>query len=234
MTVLYDKIAYNRRALLDLPFREGVGIVTRDVAKPHHPITLVNTPAWAALVSGKMALSLGGWGVDDYAQCLNADSLDLDFMAGDFSVGGWFNWSTAGIEFSQIIIARYELSVGGWEVYLTEAAGIFYLTLRHHHAGGATNRTAAYSVGWNTGALTHFGISRFGTTAQMYRNGVAVTTISDALIDPETSTQDLVIGTRFTKGENFLKSPLPRLFIAGEALTAEDWLNMYKNQQGYR
>ena len=232
MAVLYDKISYNRRALLDLPFREGIGTITQDVAKPHHPVTLVGAPAWAALDSGKMALTLGGFGSGDYGQCLNANSADLGFTSGDFSIGGWFKWEDTA-EDSQILIARYEVSVGGWEVYLTEAGALRYLTLRHHHAAGATARTGAYSLGWAYNTLAHFGISRSGTSATFYRNGEPIITVSDTLIDPEATTQDMVIGVRYSKDANFLSGRLPRLFVAGEALTAEDWKSMYKHQVGY-
>ncbi len=232
MSVLYDKISYNRRMLLDLPFREGIGTITQDVAKPHHPVSLVEAPAWAALDSGKMALTLGGFGSGDYGQCLNADCADLGFTSGDFSIGGWFKWEDTA-EDSQILIARYEVSVGGWEVYLTEAGALRYLTVRMHHAGGATIRTGAYSLGWAYSTLHHFGISRSGSSATFYRDGEAITTVSDTLIDPEATTQDLVIGIRYTKDANLLSGRLPRLIVAGEALTAEDWRSMYKHQVGY-
>lgn len=228
MTVLYDNLSYNRRMLLDLPFREGVGVITQDIAKPHHPVTLVGAPSWTALPSGKMALELGGWGSGDYAQCLNADCIDLGFTSSDFSIGGWFTWEDT-VEDSQILIARYELSVGGWEVYLTEVGALRYLTLRLHHAGGATARTAAYSLGWAYNTLAHFGISKIGNTCYMSRNGVAVATVSDALIDPEATTQDLVIGIRYSKDANYLKGLIGRLVVAEEGLTAEDWSNIYKN-----
>ncbi len=215
--------------LLDLPFREGIGIVTQDVAKPHHVMAMVNTPTWGALTSGKMTINLNG--TNEYLQCLNANCADLGFTSGDFSVGGWINWTIN--EFSQIIIARYELSVGGWEVYLTNVGALNYLTLRLHHAAGATLRTGAFSIGWTPGTLFHFGISRSGVSAVMYRNGEPVTTTSDVLIDPETTTQDLVIGTRYTKDANFYKGLFPRLIVSEEALTAEDWKSMYKHQMRY-
>jgi len=229
MAVLYDSISYNRRMLLDLPFREGIGVVTQDVAKPHHPITMVNTPTWTALDSGKMTINLNG--TTQYLQCLSASCTDLDFTSGDYSIGGWINWTIN--EFSQIVIARYELSVDGWEVYLTNVGSLNYLSLRHHHAAGATTRTGAFSLGWTPGTLFHFGISRSGASAQFYRNGEPVTTVSDTLIDPETCNQDLVIGTRYTKNANFYKGPFARLIVADEALTAEDWRSMYKHQVGY-
>ena len=229
MTILYDNLDINRDILLDLPFREGRGIITQDMAKPHHPVTLVGTPSWSALDSGKMALELGGWGSGDYAQCLAADCTDLDFTSEDFSIGGWFQWENT-VEDSHILIARYELSVGGWEVYLTEAGALRYLSLRLHHAAGATLRTGAFSLGWNYDTLWHFGISRSGNSALFYRNGVVVDTTSDVLIDPETCNQDLVIGIRYTKNANYLKGLLPHLRAWGRALSADDWLAQYERE----
>lgn len=132
-----------------------------------------------------------------------------------------------------LVLGRYELSVSGWEVYLTNAGGLNYLTLRHHHAAGATTRTGAYSLGWTPGTLFHFGISRSGPAALMYQDGEPVATVSDALIDPETCAEDLVIGTRYTKNANFYKGPFPRLIVAGEALSANDWRSMYRQQRDY-
>ncbi len=229
MTILYDNLDYNRRMLLDLPFREGIGVITQDVAKPHHVIDMVNTPAWGALGSGKMAINLNG--TNEYLECQGAVCTDLDFTSGDYSVGGWLNWTI--LEYSQIIMARYELSVSGWEVYTTNVGALNYLTLRHHHAAGATTRTAAYSLGWTPGTLFHFGISRIGDTAYFYRNGEPVTTTSDTLIDPETSSEDLVVGVRYTKDSNFYKGPFPRLVIAGEGLLEADWRAMYRQQRDY-
>jgi len=232
MTAFYDDLPYNKEILLDLPFRRGTGIIANDVAKPHHPVTLVGTPSWAALGSGKMALTLGGIGTGDYAQCLAAACADLDFTSGDFSIGGWFQWEDSADD-SQIIIARYAVSISGWEVYLTEAGALRYMTLRHHHAAGASARTGAYSLGWAYDTLFHFGITRSGASAQFYRNGEAVTTVSDTLIDPETCNQNLNIGVRYTRDANHFKGSLARLIVSGEALTAQDWKSMYEHQAGY-
>ncbi|KKL74947.1 hypothetical protein LCGC14_2059800 [marine sediment metagenome] len=232
MTILYDNLGYNRQMLLDLPFREGIGTITQDVAKPHHPVTLVGAPAWNALDSGKMALTLAGFGGGDYAQCLNADCTDLGFTSSDFSIGGWFTWEDTA-EDSQILIGRYEVSVGGWELYMTEVGALRYMTLRLHHAGGASARTAGFSLGWAFGTLAHFGVSKIGSSMQFYRNGEPITTVSDVLIDPETTTQDLVIGIRYTKDANLLSGRLPRLVVAGEGLSANDWRAMYRQQRDY-
>ncbi len=230
----YDSVDEQANILLDLPFREGVGIVTQDVAKPHHPMVMVNTPTWAAEGSGLGVLQLDG--LTEYLECDAADCADLDFTSEDYSIGGWLNWTVE--EFSQIVIARYELSVSGWEVYLTNAAGLNYLSLRHHHAGGATTRTGAFSTGWTPGTNWFFGITRQGPVATMYRGTpggalVAVPTTSDVLIDPETSNQDLVIGTRYTKNANFFKNMLGRPRAWSPALTPAQWGQVFGKEAGW-
>lgn len=229
MTILYDSISYNQEMLLDLPLREGTGLITQDVAKPHHVVNLINTPTWTALDTGIMTLNFNG--TTEYMECEAATCTDLDFTSEDYSVGGWFNWASS-IHDSQILIGRYEVFVSGWEIYLTASGALRYLNLRQSHAAGATTRTSAYSLGWAYGTNWHFGITRIGDTAYMYRNGEAVTTVSEALIDPETSPQDLVIGVRGeSKDSNYFKNMRGRIIVSGKALTAEDWFNMYKHQQ---
>ena len=227
MPVLYDKIAINKNIVLDLPFREGIGTITQDIAKPHHPITLVNAPTWTELASGLTVLVLDG--TTQYLQCLNADCLDLDFLNGDFSVGGWINWTVD--HFSQIIIGRYEVDVSGWEVYLY-AGATDILTLRHHHAAGATQRTGAYSHGWTPGTNWHFGISRSGASVTMSKNGEPVTVTSDAMIDPETCAQNLRLGTRFDASSDFFKNKLWRPKVwRNYAMTETDWRIEYQLQR---
>lgn len=230
----YDSLTSPRDdMLLDLPFREGVGAITQDVAKPHHPVTLVATPTWAAEASGLGVLDFAGLGPNEYLQCLGADSADLDFMAHNYSLWGWLNWTIN--ETSQIVIARYEVFVSGWELYLTESAGVYYLSLRHHHAGGATNRTSAYSIGWTPGTDWFFGILRVGAGVAMTRNGVAVPTTSEVMIDPETCSKDLVIGCRYTKDANFFDGTMYRPRIAGGTIldgirTTVDFARVYERE----
>ena len=223
----YDSISLNSDILLDLPFREGTGAITHDVAKPHHPVTLVSTPTWASLASNLGVLELDG--ATEYLQALNADTADLDFMAGDYSLSIWFKWTDTGS--SEILMGRYEVDVSGWETYLYTGGGsTHYLQLRHHHAGGATTRTGAYSSGWTPGTWYLFGLSRSGGDAVMYRNGAAVeTSVSvGGLIDPETCAQDLVIGTRYTKNADWYDGQLWRPRIWDRALTSAEWKVIYE------
>ena len=227
VAIHYDKISYNENILLDLPFREATGAITQDVAKPHHPVTLVNTPTWISIASGLGVLQLNG--LNEYVKSLNADTLDLDFMATDYSIDMWINWTDTADDVHPI--GRYQVDVSGWELYLlTQPGPIYYLTLRHHHASAAPSpvRTGAFSEGWTPGQWWNMGVSRSGTSAQFYRNGVAIDTTSDVLVDPETCNQDLVIGSRFTKDSEWYQGPMWRPRVWNRELSAEEFRNIYE------
>ena len=238
----YDKIPENEDILLDLPFREGTGTVTMDVAKPHHPVTL-NDPGggsfvWTSLPSGLMALEFittgGGAAQGVYLECDSTETADLDFIAGDYSLGCWINWTAVS---SSIIMGRYQLNVSGWELYLYNAAPIYYLTQRHHHAStivGGNPRSGCYSVGWTPGEWCFMGSSRTGGgEAYHYRNGVELTMSTGGLVDPETDSSDLVTGCRFTKDSDWYKGLMWRPRIWDRILSASEWMNIFKSERDW-
>jgi len=226
MTVLYDNLAWNREILLDLPLREGTGIITHDVAKPHHPITLHNTPTWTTLDSGLGVITLDG--STEYLQCLAASCADLDFTSGDYSLAGWY-YITSGGDDDKTLMARFLVDNNGWELY-HYYNGI--LTLRHHHAAGASIRTGAYSQNWTFGKWWFVLVTRSGVSAQFYRGDVdsfaALTTSISAggLIDPETCNQNFYAGTDGT-GDNKFNGPFwrPRIWprVLSEAEGQQIW-----------
>ena len=169
----YDK-GVNLEQLLALPFEEGVGLITQDVAHPHHPVAMsVVPPTWVARANGRGMLEFNG--LSNYLKCLNAESADLNFTSGDYSIVSWINWVDTGS--SEIIIGRYDLNVDGWELYLWNNV----LQLRHNHVTFCPvdqvpcppgfPRTGAYSYNWTPGVWWLMGVSRSGISARMYRNG---------------------------------------------------------------
>lgn len=237
MTVHYDDIDVNEDILLDLPFREGTGAITQDVAKPHHPVTLVGAPTWTPLASNLMTLNFDG--ATQYLECPAADCVDLDFTTESYSIWGWFNWTFP--DDSQIIIGRYDVdgpAFSGWELYLYKTGS---LNLRHHHAGTIVDghpRSAAYSMGWAPGVDWFFGVVRWGAYVAMFRNGVAQTVLSSTggIRDAEACAEDLVIGTRFTKTDNFFKGMLWRPRVAGgvglSGIITPDRFNQVYDREG--
>ena len=239
MSKAFDKLDINRDLLLGLPFREGSGVETRDVSKLHRLLTL-NDPgggsfAWGNLATGIPYLQLaavGGGPADGvYLDCPAADTGDLDFTTGDFSIGGWFNWDATG-GWSEILIGRYGVDLDGWEIYLDISGHLPIgntLSQRHHHLSLAPSTNSnCFSVGWTPGTWHFMGISRSGGSLypEHFREAIPLEMSYQAagMLDPDTCNRDLVVGTRFTKDANWYRNMLWNLRIWGRALTREDWL----------
>lgn len=233
MTVGFDKATPNYQLLMSLPFNEGVGTITRDVAKPgHQDVDLVGFPAWVSLANGRGVLDFNG--ATDYLECAAADCADLDFTAEDFSVTCWVNHSPAGGLVPKIVLARYGVDLDGWEIYLETNAGVDYLEFRFHHATLNPNfRDGCFSTGWATGQWDFLGITRHkaaGTSyPQHYRNGIALEMSYEVggMLDPDPCNRDLVIGTRFTKDMDWYFGRMwdPRVWL-GE-LTPIEIMTLY-------
>ncbi|TFH43582.1 MAG: LamG domain-containing protein [ANME-2 cluster archaeon] len=193
-------------------------------------MVLVNTPTWGNTAEGKEIITLDG--ATEYLELPNADCLDLDFTTEDYSIGMWFKWTTGNP--TLILMGRYEIDVGGWEFYLADNAGTDrILTLRHNHAGGATVRSACYSINWTKDVWWFVGCSRDGAAAQHYRNGnpIATTHGVGGLEGIETTTQDLTIGVRYTKNANYYCGPLGRTRIWNRVLTRAEWLQIFETER---
>ncbi len=236
----YDKLSLNYGMVLGLPFREGSGTITHDVAPPNHLLTL-NDPGGGSFTWGNLAMgcpylqftAVGGAPGDGvYLDCPAADTGDLDFTTGDYSIGGWINWQWNG--WSSVLIARYELTVGagpnnGWETYFDESGGRNTLTLRHNHETLAPNRNSScYSEDWTPGEWWFLGISRRGNNLYPlhYRNAITLEMSYEAsgMLDPDTCNADLVLGCRWTKDANwYLGMMWNKRVWAGRALAQEDW-----------
>jgi len=233
MTVLYDNLGINREILLDLPFREGIGTITQDVAKPHHPVTLHNTPTWTVLDSGLGVLTLNG--TNEYLRCLAASCADLDFTSGDYSLGGWFYIESGGDD-DKTLMSRFLLDNNGWELYHYNSPN-YYLTLRHHHAAGASVRTGAYSSGWTFGKWWFMGFSRSGGVGQFYRGDVdgfaalPTTNTVGGLIDPESSAQNFYAGYSTSGSNNPFKGKFWRPRIWPRALSASEWRVIFEREK---
>jgi len=234
-TAAFDKLGTNHQLLLSLPFREGAGVITRDVAKPgHQDVDLVGFPNWISLASGLGALEFDG--AADYLECAAAKCADLDFTSEDYSITCWVNHYNTGHFQPKILLARYEVDFTGWETYLESDTGIGvdYLEHRHHHVSLAEDRDGCFSTGWTPDSGWAFlGITRSGLYPQHYRNGLPLVMSYgvNGMRDPDACNRDLVIGVRFTKGSNFYLGQMwdPRVWL-GE-LSAIQMMTLYHMNQ---
>ena len=227
MTIAYDNKYVNHQILLDLPFIEGSGtLYTYDVSKPHHPLTMVSAPAWTPIASDLMVLTFDG--ALDYIWGTAATTVDLNFTSGDYSLGGWFYFATGGAD-DKTLMGRFLVDNNGWEIYHYTNE---ILTLRHHHAAGATTRTACYSQDWAFDEWCFMGVSRSGATATFYRNGVAIPTTctAGALIDPETCNQNFFVGND-TTSTNLFNGMQSRPRIWDRSISASEWLYLFNTER---
>ena len=223
----YDNLALNDDIVLDWPFTEGGGSLVHDVSKSG----IIGTLHGAAGIMWPAAIGSGFYGIylfetwHQYATALAADTGNLNFTSGDYSLSCWVNWLDQGE--SQILIGKYAVDIRGWEAYITKTSGVDYMTVRHHHGG---TRTASYSSGWSESTLHLFGYSRSGGWCQHYRNGLPIpTTISaGGLQDPTSSAaSNLVMGSRFTLNDNWLFAYIGRPRVWARELSANEHSQLF-------
>jgi len=235
----YDNLPINENIELDLSMLEATGLITHDESKNHSMATMhssIGAPLWQQLAAGNYGLYLNAayHTIDTYhyLDIPAANSANLDFTTTDYSLAVWFNWVDTGL--SQVIMGKYAVNIRGWEVYVTRVGVNDYMTVRHHHAGGATLRTGNYSLGWVVSAWHLFSYTRIGATAQHYRDGQPIATVSDVMIDPESSAaSDVVIGSRYTHDANWFRAKFHRPRAWSRALSADDHRYIYETEKGW-
>ena len=239
-TAGYDIKSKNMECLLDLPFFEGADILAHDIAKPHHTLTQVDPGggafAWGNLETGCPYLEwipIGGGATDGvYLEGAAADTVDLNFISGDYSIGGWVNWG-AGTNQSEIIIGRYATEIDGWDIYFNAVSNT--LSHRHHHSSlGAGNlKSECFSRGWVPGTWDFFGVSRGSLYPQHYRNGVPLVMDYGGLtmLDPDTANRNLVMGCRDTNNANWYYGRMWRPRVWPKCLSTEEWRDIFESEK---
>ena len=225
----YDNLPINEDIVLDWPMTEGGSSLIHDQSKSGSIGTFLGAwgPIWPAAIPQPFygIYMFRIW--TQYINCPAADTTNLNFTSGDYSLSFWIKWAVD--EYTQMVMGKYVLDNSGWEAYLDNAGGLDYMSVRHNH-GGTPARTSSYSTGWAQNILHLFGYSRTGATAQHYRNGIAIpTTISaGGLIDPASSAaDDLRVGCRFTEGSNWYNGYLGRPRAWARALNADEHRQLY-------
>ena len=237
----YDKRNVYSGLVLGLPFEEATGLLTCDVAKPnHHDVDLNGPPTWVSLANGLGMLDFNEATTSEYLDCPNADTTDLDFTSGDYSIAVWVNHGAVGVLNPKILVGRYYIDNGvqannvGWELYL-ETNGPDYLEQRHHHGSigpwpppATPPRDGCCSIGWATGVWNFLVSTRSGLSVQHYRDAVALamTIGANGMRDPDTvptpTNRDLVIGTRCTKNQDWYDGSMWYLRIWNRELSPDE------------
>jgi hypothetical protein len=198
MSIGFDKHSINQGLLLAMTMDEYTGVAsspTYDRAKPHHPFHLTGC-TWGALVSGLPYLLFNG--AADFVECHAADSVDLNFTAGNISIVVWIYDHVSGG--SQEIINQGVVNIDGWQFFTFGTN----LSFRLNQGGGHTDISAVAAYAANTWSCV--GVTRTGNTGQFYVNGVSVTTIGGGSLVNAVSCaggNKLLLGVKDTEAGDF-------------------------------
>jgi len=191
-------------------------------------------PAWIQLPSGVWVLAYDG--LADYMDAAAADTTHLDFIITKYTILCWINWVDTGN--SEVIIGRYRVDNDGWEIYLYNSAGHYYLTQRHHHSlitVDGHERTASYSDNWIPETTWHMAVVFDGDAldCRHYRNGVAlpVTSSAGGVRNPESNDDDLVFGIRFCKTANWYEGWMSPPVIYDYAMSQDEINKIYHSER---
>jgi hypothetical protein len=213
----FDKEAINSQLLLGLPFVEGTGIITQDIAKPHHPVALTNTPTWTTLASGLQVLDFNA-AIPEFLESPTVSTADLDFTSGDFSVAIWaYIDSLADI---RELFCRGLTTNDGWRIFIMDDGRLGIQT--NQAAAAQTSLSAVGEITINNWGL--LSASRSGTRGRVYKNGQDVTVTAPNHINPLTSARKLHVGIYDTEAHNPFDGKMWNPRIWGRKL--EPWEHM--------
>lgn len=183
----YDKQSINFQSVLDLPFEEETGLVTYSLSDNHIVATLNGVPNWLQFINGLQYLDFDPTN-PDWIEAPQADTTDLDFTAGNFTVMVWAR--VDDLSANRMLFCRGLLDTDGWHcTILIDGSFVLYT---NQAAANQSSLSAAGEVVIATWYL--LGFTRIGTSVRCYKNGRDVTATVGDHIDPLTSARDLHIG----------------------------------------
>jgi len=200
VSIGFDKYLINHEMLLGLGLEEMSGVATDvahdkargDLTELHHSCVLTGgTIAWGSVASGFPYLSFNP-ATPDYLACPAADTTDLDFQAGNFTLAAWVYITSLAA--SRGVLNRGLAAGGGtdgWDFHVNLNSRVGVATFQ----GGATQATySTATIVVNTWFL--IAATRDEADIRTYINGRDRTDAPDTHVDPAACARDLRIGYR--------------------------------------
>ncbi|GAH41324.1 unnamed protein product, partial [marine sediment metagenome] len=222
----FDHLQYNMELVLSLRMEEGVGTLCFDWSKPHHVVTLVNTPAWTNLANDLTVLDFDAAGPDHLISAA-AGCTDLDFTTGAFSGACWVRADALG---NRNIMTHGVDVTDGWYWWI-DGTGAMRLVTNQAAASQTTIGSAGDIV---VGTWRFIGFSRDGASVTMYTNGADATVTPAVHINPVTAAaRNFYVGVNNAAGAGWYDGDLWNPRVWGRALTAVEHAGIFEMERTY-
>jgi hypothetical protein len=225
----YDKKSLNHGLILDLTYYEGTGLLTHDISPSRINMSVAASIVWSALPSGKIVLNYGGDHSGDFLQCPAVTAPGLDFTSGDFTLMAW-TYSPAGASDSDMIMAKNQTSVDGWEFFVTNPT-LRTISLRTNQAGAYTDIMAVGAVILDAWLL--LAVTRSGAGGQFYVNGLPVATTLGAGLNNAVSpvARKFRIGTQYDEINNIFEGMMTNHKVWNRAISAVEVKRVFESER---
>jgi len=218
----WDKY-YTQNLWLWLRLNEGVGTLTHDKSIQRiTPFTLHGTPVWTQLASGIMVLDFNS-ATPDWLDCPALTTAQLDFTAGDFSMGMWAKIDDA---VTRSLLTRGLANTDGWLLQVNNAGRVGFATCQ----AGATQTTFS-TICIAAGTWYFIGVSRTGASVGTFVNGEDVTDAPDTHVNPLTSNREVHVGVLDDETSDPWDGQMWNVRIWGRCLEPWEWLELFNMER---
>jgi len=217
----YDKRSVYQTLLLGLTLEEMTGAEAFDRGKPHQTHTLSGVPLWSTMFDNPILVFDST--TPDFLVCPNADSGDLNFQFGDFSL---LCWVYAGdLSAQRMIFCRGITDSSGWYFLVdTEGRVSLFTNQLGAHQVSSSNTNSVMINNW-----TLVGCTRAAGSVRIFIQGIDDTVIVGTHIAPvNAAVEDHHIGIYNDEIANPWNGSFAYPRIWGRWLSPDEMLSIYK------
>jgi hypothetical protein len=225
----YDNLPIYFQCLLDAPMFEGVGAWTNDIARAaafNHRMGVYGAPTWTQAPLANLTYLDFVPANPSRLVIAAIDSADMAFTVSPFSGVAWIH-PTLLVGASRTIFSKWTATVSGWLFNVLATGVIDFFTVQ---AGAfQSSQSAAGEVVINTWYLV--GFTRSGASGRIFKNGVDVTSVAAAHVNPVADAGIFYIGADSAMAEAF-SGGIWRPRVWSRQLSAFEMLEIFEQERG--
>jgi hypothetical protein len=231
MTIGYDNLPMLYGTVLDIPMFEGVGTLAHDISRApatalDKTMTLTGPPTWANWPLSNIPILSFNPATPDFLELAAAESTDMDFQVGAFSVAAWIY--VDDLSANRMLFCRGLLDTDGWHMAILINGSVAFYTNQ-----AAANQVSISTAGDIAIAGWYFvGATRLTTSIRLYVNAVDVTATVGVHTDPLTSARKLHIGVYDTEVASMWDGYIWRPRVWSRQISAAEMIQLFEMERG--